>query len=478
MTRSGPDKKRAGGGIEPKPRKRRAFSSFQAALKWLDERVNVERVRPTHVDPNAFKLDRMRALMSALDDPQSVMPLIHVAGSKGKGSVCEMLTSCLGANGYAVGLYTSPHLVCVRERVRIGPEPIGEPAFTRLLAKVRAAADSVEDSHGAATYFECVTALAFLYFAEQAVDAAVIEVGLGGRLDSTNIITPAVCGITSIQREHTALLGDTIEQIAREKAGIMKRGVPCLTVPQAEPVIEVFEEVAGRVGATLGVLGREIEFTKRFESAHAMGPHTRVCVTTDGLAYEHLPVPLEGEHQAENCGLALAILQQLARLGFECVERSVALGLATTPRNGRLEVVWDKPRIIIDGAHTGESVRCLINAIGAHVRSDSMVVIFGCAADKDVDVMLEQIGRGADKVIFTRAADSPRAVDPAELQRRFQDVHGRMSQVVRPLREAINTAARAVGRDDLICITGSFMLAGEAKALLEAKRRQLAAAGV
>ena len=138
--------------------------------------------------------------------------------------------------------------------------------------------------------------------------------------------------------------------------------------------------------------------------------------------------------------------------------------------------MWDKPRIIIDGAHTGESIGRLISAIGAHIRSDSMVVIFGCASDKDVDNMLEQIGRGADKVIFTRAADNPRAMDPYELQRRFEEVHGRMSQVDPSLRDAINTAAKSVGRDDLICVTGSFVLAGEAKALLEAKRRDQVAA--
>lgn len=460
------------GTVEPKPRRRRPFADVEAAEKWLYERVNFERVRVPKADPEVFKLDRMRALMSALGDPQGATTLIHIAGSKGKGSVCEMLASCLHANGYATGLYTSPHLVHVRERVRIGGDAIAPEAFARLLGSVRDAAEGLDPSLGAPTFFECVTALAFLHFAEQAVDAAVIEVGLGGRLDSTNIITPEVCGITAIQLEHTAILGDTVEKIAREKAGIMKAGAPCLTVPQAPGVIAVFEEVAAGVGAPLLVLGREVEFTRRFESAHAMGPHTRVCVTTGPLAFEHLPVPFEGEHQGENCALALAILQQLASRGFEIVERLVAQGLASAPRNGRLERVWDRPRVIIDGAHTGESVRCLINAIGAHIRSDSMVVIFGCAADKDIDAMLEQIGRGADKVIFTRAEGNPRAVDPRELARRFEEVHGKMSQVEPTLRDAINTAARAVHRDDLICITGSFHLAGEAKALFGAKTRE------
>jgi dihydrofolate synthase/folylpolyglutamate synthase len=472
MSRGG--KKKAASGVETKPRKRRPFADAPEAEKWLSERVNFERVRLPRPDPDIFKLDRMRALAAALGDPQDATPMVHIAGSKGKGSVCEMLASCLCANGYAAGLFTSPHLVHVRERVRIGGDPIGEDAFARLMSRVRDAAETLPASLGEATFFECVTALAFLHYAEQAVDAAVVEVGLGGRLDSTNIITPVVAGITAIQLEHTAILGDTVEKIAREKAGIIKPGVPCLTVPQQPGVIAVFEEVASGAGAPLRVLGRDIEFTKRFESAHAMGPHTRVCVTSGDLAFEHLPVPFEGEHQAENCGLALAILQQLARSGFACTERGTAMGLAAAARNGRLEQVWDAPRVIVDGAHTGESLRCLINAIGAHIRCDSMVAIFGCAADKDIDAMLEQIGRGADKVIFTRAANNPRAVDPGELARRFEEVHGRMSQVAPTLRDAINTAARAVQRDDLICVTGSFHLAGEAKALFEAKKRELA----
>lgn len=473
--------------VEPKPksakankpgevRKRRPFSSLAQAEKWLDERVNVERVRPHRVAPETFKLDRMRVLMAELGNPQDTTPIVHVAGSKGKGSVCEMLAGCLGAHGYAVGVYSSPHLVTIRERIRIGTEAIGESAFARLMSRVRDAAETIEADQGAATYFECVTAAAFLYYAEQAVDVAVIEVGLGGRLDSTNIVSPIVTAISAIQLEHTAILGDTLEKIAAEKAGIMKPGVPCLTIPQTDGVIEVFERVAAEKGAGLLVLGREIEFTQRFEAAHAMGPHMRVCVTTGQQVLEHLPVPFEGEHQAQNCGLALAILQQLAILGFDHNERDVLLGLESSVKNGRLEEVWKSPRVIIDGAHTGESVRSLVNAIGAHVRSDSMVVIFGCAADKDIDTMLAEIGRGADKVIFTRASGNPRAIDPAELQRRFEDLHGKMAQVEPTLRDAINTAAKSVGRDDLICVTGSFYLAGEAKALFDAKKAELAAA--
>jgi dihydrofolate synthase/folylpolyglutamate synthase len=461
--------------IEASPAKRRSrpFSTYSAALKYLGDRVNFERVRATRVNTDAFKLDRMRALLRELGDPQTAYATVHVAGSKGKGSTCEMVSSCMQACGSTVGLYTSPHLTDVRERARINGEPIDESGLIHCLSRCRDAARAIEGEHGDATYFELMTAMAFVHFAEQAVDLAVIEVGLGGRLDATNVIEPTVCGITSIQLEHTEILGTDLETIAGEKAGIMKPGVPVVSVPQAKEVLEVFRARAEGVGCPLHVLGKDIDYSSRFESSHGMGPHARVCVSTERSAYEHLAVPLMGEHQAPNCGLALAIVDRLRAAGFDAPERDVARGLAETPRRGRMDLVWNEPRIMVDGAHTGQSVQALVRAIGAHLRCDSMVVIFGCPADKDLDQMLEEIGRGADKIIFTKSTDNPRAMDPSELRRRFEELTGKMAQVEPTVKDAINTAARAVGRDDLVLVTGSFWLAGEAKALLDAKRSEL-----
>lgn len=471
---SGGKQRSASGVIEPAPKKRRfrPFSSYSAALKFLDDRVNFERVRPQRVDREGFTLDRMHALLAALGDPQESLSVVHVAGSKGKGSTCEMVASCMRACGSTVGLYTSPHLTDVRERARINGEPIDETGFIRCLSRCRDAAKEIAGEHGEPTYFELTTAMALVHFAEQAVDLAVLEVGLGGRLDSTNVVRPVVCGISEIQLEHTAILGDTLEEIAAEKAGIMKPGVPVVTVPQTKEVLTKFRAIAGEVGAELLVLGKDIDYSSRFEASHGMGPHARVCVSSDRSAYEHLPVPLMGEHQAPNCGLALAIVDQLRGKGFNAPEREVALGLAATPRHGRMEMVWDEPPIMIDGAHTGESVRALVRGIGAHLRCDSMVVIFGCAADKNIDEMLEEIGRGADKIIFTKSSTNPRAMNPAELRKRFEALTGKMAQVEPTAKDAINVAARAVGRDDLILVTGSFWLAGEARALLEAKKAE------
>jgi dihydrofolate synthase/folylpolyglutamate synthase len=443
------------------------IDNYTLALKYLSERTNVERTRPDRVAAEVFKLDRMAALLDHLDNPQRDVRCVHVAGSKGKGSVVEMTASCLAGCGYTTGVYTSPHLVDVRERIRINREMIGYGAFARAAQRVAQAAETIRRKHGEATFFETMTAMALCHFAEQAVDLAVIEVGLGGRLDATNLVQPEVTAVTAIQLEHTVLLGDTLEKIAAEKAGIFKPGVPALTIPQPKEVLEVFRHSASQVAAPLEVVGKEIEFSCRFESSPELGPHTRVCLSTARSNFEHLPVPLKGEHQAYNCGLALAILDKLRDRGFDTPERKVAEGLAATPSEGRMEMVPGSPRIVLDGAHTPDSIRALMRAIGANVRYDSMVVVFGCAADKDVRRMLEQVATGADKVIFTKAMGSGRAMDPRELARRFVEISPKMTQVARSLEDALGLAARAVGRDDLICVTGSFYLAGEAKKHLQ-----------
>lgn len=386
-----------------------------------------------------------------------------------------MVASMLEACGYAVGVFTSPHLVDVRERVRINRLAIPPQDFAGMMGPVAAAVEAVRRREGEASYFEVMTALGLAYFAEQAVDLAVLEVGLGGRLDSTNVVTPEVAAVTEIQLEHTQILGDTLAKIGREKAGIFKPGVPALSVPQKPEVLEVFRETAEAVVCPLRVLGREVDFSYRFEASPELGPHARVSVVTRRSNYEHMPVPLKGEHQARNCGLALAILDTLRERGFDCPEREVAVGLARTRQDGRMERAWERPTVILDGAHTPESVECLIKALGAHLRYDSMVMIFGCATDKNIDAMLAKVALGADKIIFTRAGDSPRSADPRELHRRFGEGGGKMTQVADTLEQAFNSAARAVGRDDIIVVTGSFYLVGQAKKYLTdlaARRRR------
>ena len=444
--------------------------SFAQASKVLESLPNMEKQRPGLPVTEHFKLDRMRALLEKLGNPQNAAPCVHVAGSKGKGSMVEMLASGLSGCGYAVGIYTSPHLVDVRERIRIGAVPIAEAEFTSTFNEVLGAAGEIEREHGSVSYFEVMTAMSMLHFKEQAVDISVIEVGLGGRLDATNVVSPALTCVTQIQLEHTQILGSTLAEVAREKAGIFKAGVPALSVPQDEEAMASLRQVAEEVGAPFYVLGEDIEYNQRFEADANLGPHMRVGLMTERGEYEHIAVPLPGEHQAHNCGLALAALDRLKTLGFDTPEVRVADGLATTSRLGRAEVVWEQPRTIVDGAHTPDSVGALVRAIGAHARYDSMVVVFGCSSDKDIDGLLEEISRGADKIVFTKASDTARAMDPHVLSARYTELTGKVAEVKEDVREAINTAARAVAKDDIILVTGSFYVAGEAKKLFLEKQ--------
>lgn len=446
------------------------FVNHEAAMEFLNSTINIERVRPDKVSSEVWKLDRMRALMSALGDPQDALEIVHIAGSKGKGSTCNMLEGMLQGCGYTTGVFTSPHLVDVRERVRISGVPITEQAFDDALAECRGAASEIESEHGKATYFEILTALALLVFAHQAVDIVVLETGLGGRLDCTNIVNPRIVGLTQIQLEHTQILGDTLEKIATEKAGIIKPGCVAISVPQDDSVLNVFRAKADALAAPLRVLGQDIIYTQRFQSGIQSGPSGLICVGEEEIGFEHVTVPLMGMHQAPNCGLALAIIIHLRELGFDLPERGVVAGLAQIERRGRLEQLMERPRIFIDGAHTPDSVRSAIHAVAAHLDYDSLIVVFGCASDKDIPGMIDALATGADKVIFTRAAANPRAMDPEELRAACLGANAVMCESAPSVKDAINAAASVCDHgQDLILITGSFYVVGEAKHLIESK---------
>ncbi len=446
------------------------FVNHDAAIEFLNSTINIERVRPDKVSSDVWKLDRMSALMSALGDPQEALDIVHIAGSKGKGSTCNMLEGMLQGCGYTTGVFTSPHLIDVRERVRVAGVPITEQTFDDALAECRAAASSIENDHGKVTYFEMLTALALLVFAQQAVDVVVLETGLGGRLDCTNIVNPRVVGLTQIQLEHTQILGDTLEQIAGEKAGIIKPNCVAISVPQDEQVINVFRAKADELKAPLHVLAEDIIFTQRFQAGIHSGPSGLICVGDEETGFEHVVVPLMGMHQAPNCALALAIIIELRKIGFDLPERGIIAGLTQIDHRGRLERVMERPRIFIDGAHTPDSVRSAIQAVAAHLDYDSLIVVFGCACDKDFPGMIEALATGADKVIFTRAASNPRAADPDELRAACLGANGVMSESAPTVKDAINAAASVCDHgQDLILITGSFYVVGEAKHLIESK---------
>lgn len=437
------------------------ITNYTTAMRWLYEHVDYERMRIVPYNKRTFSLERVRKMLGLLGDPHLQTKFVHIAGTKGKGSTCAMLASMLQACGYTIGLYTSPHLVDLRERIAIDGDMISYAEVASIFRQIA----QIEDKLGATppTFFEILTVAAMCHFADQAVDLVVLETGLGGRLDSTNVVTPLVCGITAISLDHTNILGNTLPEIAREKAGIFKKNVAAVSVAQTPDVTKALDEVAQRIGAPLEFTGNQIAVSYRFEATRELGPHSRVCVNTPTSRYDHLAVPLRGEHQAHNCGLALAILDKLKAHDFVLPEQQVIDGLAKTPSPGRMEEVWTEPRIVIDGAHNAASLQALIRALGAHIAYDSLVLVFGCGQDKDIPGMLKQISLGADKVIFTRAKANPRAAEPEDLITCFSELSGKMAQVAPNLTGALQLARRAVSREDLIVITGSFYLAGEAK---------------
>lgn len=445
-----------------------AFRTYNSAMRYLFDKTDYEKQRKLRYNVTTFDLRRIKALLKSLGNPHKRISTVHIAGTKGKGSTATMLAKMIEVNDYTVGLYTSPHVSTLHERIVINSKMITEKQMLGLLNRMHASIESFSAKGDTLTFFEIMTALAFMHFDDCDVDVAVIETGLGGRLDSTNVIKPAVVGITSISLDHQDLLGDTIDRIAKEKAGVMKEGVHVVTVPQDPEAMKVLKHHALSVNAPLSVTGKDIDFSSRFESSREEGPHTRICLTTEKSRFEHLRVPLPGAHQALNCGLALAMLDKLKDHGYEIDDEKAADGLSQVSLIGRMEIITSNPRIIVDAAHNAASIRALIHAIGQHVPYDSMVIIFGCNCDKDVRGMLEQLQYGADKMVFTRS-NSPKAMFPQDLAEIYAEVCGKMCQTAMTLREAVRIAKSAISREDLICIAGSFYLVGQAKEQLQQK---------
>jgi len=444
-----------------KVKTKKAFRSYQQAMKYLFERTDYEKEKRLRYNVSTFNLARMKKLLSLLGNPHSKIRTVHIAGTKGKGSTATMLARMLEANGYSVGLYTSPHVVNLHERITVNSDMVSRSEMRELLNRAYTPVEKLSKTD-APTFFEIMTAAAFMHFVDKAVDIAVIETGLGGRLDSTNVIKPQVVGITSLSIDHQHQLGDSIGSIAEEKAGVFKRGVPVITVQQDPAAMRVLKSQAIAAEAPFSVTGNDIDFSHRFETSREHGPHTRICLTTPTSKFEHFRVPLHGKHQAINCGLALAMLDKLKAVGYEIDNEKTSLGLSKVSLAGRMEMICQDPRVMIDGAHNAASIQALIHAIGQNIPYDSMVVIFGCNSDKDVRGMLERLQYGADKVIFTRS-NSVKAVPPDELAEMYTEICGKMCQTASSLGQALQLAKSAVSKEDLICITGSFYLIGQAK---------------
>jgi dihydrofolate synthase/folylpolyglutamate synthase len=380
---------------------------------------------------------------------------VHIAGTKGKGSTAAMLESCLRAAGYHTALYTSPHLHTFRERIRIGADKISRDEVIELVAELRPLVERMPEL----TTFEVITTIGFLHFARCDVEVAVVEVGLGGRLDATNVLSPEVAVITSISRDHTYLLGDTLGEIAREKGGIIKPRIPTVSAPQRAEAIQALEAISKSRGSRLVEIYRDWDYEAG--PADREGQSFAVRRVVDGgspLDGEYW-IPLLGRHQLENAASAVATLDLLRQRGFEIPVQAVQQGLREVRWPGRMEILSQDPLVVVDCAHNPYSARALREALKEWFPDRNWVMVFGASADKDIAGMLEALVPISDYTIVTRA-DHPRAMAPIELADVVAEVGGG-AEVSLNVSKSLERALAMMDPDNGLLATGSIFLVAD-----------------
>lgn len=462
------------------PNSSRAYAD---ALAYLATRIDYERAPP--VPPlRDFKLDRMRRLLTLLGNPEQGLRIVHVAGTKGKGSTATMIAEVLRAAGLRTGLFTSPHLTAVEQRWMVDGQVAPAEELPILVEIVRRAADELDaqadlpDSLGRPTFFELTTAIGLVHFRRQQCQAAVLEVGLGGRLDATNVCQPEATVITTISFDHTKLLGDTLGAIAGEKAGIIKPGIPCVVgVRGAEPR-QVIEARAREVGAPVFGIDVDFDVQTHANSAGVSGA-SLTYRELGGVDYQLADVRLamHGEHQALNGAIAIATLRTLVGRGWDVSEEAIRQGLSTARCPARVEVFAGPPVVIVDAAHNVASVESLVRVLEQEFAGRPGRLIFAASADKDVFGMLERLAPKFAAIYLTRFVDNPRSVPPAQLAgivsqlrektrwRRNSTGLPRPTVWENPV-DAWREARRDPQPDEFICVAGSFFLAAELRPLV------------
>ncbi len=431
--------------------------AYNQALDYIYSFVDYSLKHASELAKAHFDLDRMRAFLAFLGHPERRYPVIHIAGTKGKGSVAALCAGALHAAGYRTGLYTSPHLQDFAERIQVDRTPIPHADLAALVEEIKPSIAQVPYL----TTFEITTALGFLYFARRNVDAAVIEVGLGGRLDATNVVTPLVSVITSLSYDHTAVLGDTLAQIAAEKGGIIKPGRPVVSAPQAEEALDVIRRLCAERDAPLTLVGRDIHYESL---GHSLDGQSLRIRTQAGEALE-VRIPLLGAHQVVNAAVAATALWTARREGLSVGDGAIRAGFAATEWPGRFEVVRREPPVVLDSAHNVDSARKLAETVNEYFAGWPVVLIVGASEDKDIAQMLRVWKSHLDlrKVIATRAAH-PRALEPEELLRRAAQA-GVEGEAVMPVEAALARALEVAGDSALVLSAGSIFVTAAVRAV-------------
>ena len=430
--------------------------AYKDALDYLYSFVDFSMQKADTYSPERFKLERMQALVASMDNPQAAYPSIHVAGTKGKGSVCILCASALHEAGYKVGLYTSPHLDDYAERIQVDGEFISHSDLVEMVEVIKPYVAAIPEL----TTFEITTALAFMYFKQRKVDAAVIEVGLGGRLDATNVLNPLVSVITSISYDHTQLLGNTLTLIAGEKAGIIKPGIPVVSSPQDEEARQVIARVAGEHGCSLVQVGRDVLF--EVISKSLAGQTIRVSfVGANADDSLDVNIPLLGAHQAANAATAYAALEIYARNGLKIDQKAIQRGFSQAFWPGRFEVVHTSPPVVLDCAHNRDSAQKLRLTLAEYFPGKHVILVFGASEDKDIEGMFTELMPVVKELIAVKSFH-PRAIDPdklVEMAHRF----GHPVACIEDIPQAVQKALQLAGDGDLVLITGSIFVVAEAR---------------
>ena len=441
---------------------------YKAALAYIEKFIDYERSPDFSRQARLYNLNRISLLLERLGNPQDRLRVIHIAGSKGKGSTAALIASVLTHAGYKTGLFTSPHLITPRERCRINNELISESDIAYYIDKLKPAIDTVSASEfGRVSFFEIYTALAFSYFADKATDFAVIEVGLGGRLDATNVVTPVTTVITPISLEHTAILGETYSEIAGEKAEIIKHKCPLALAPQYPEARAVFEKVASKRSAPI----IEIKASPQSDSDSS---GSRIIYNADGLpvaqhfdvetnsdSYPQLTIPLLGHHQFVNATTALAGLECLKQQGYVIPRTSVYAGLKNVQWNGRIQQVRSAPIVVLDGAHSPVSMEALCRTLRESFHYTRVIFVVSFMKDKNLKTIGSIISKTADAVIATQVAGNPRVIPAESIQNAWSGTCLNVTECPDP-ESAIAKALSDASPTDLICITGSLYLVGQA----------------
>ena len=496
--------------------------NYKYAVDYINSFVNFEKI-PKYQYTTSFRLERMEAILEELGNPHKGLNAIHVAGSKGKGSTCAITAYILKEAGYKVGLYTSPHLLDFRERIRIldsdnglkaqgsrlkgsaySLEPaalnqfegmISEEEFIELVEEIMPVAEKFREhkSFGKASFFEIVTACAFLYFKKQEVDVMVLETGLGGRLDATNVVMPLACGITNISLEHTDKLGDTLEKIAYEKAGIIKRQkaqgkrqkLKVISARQEKEAGDVIRKICKERNANLYEMDKDIKYSivssdensQVFDTSTAFKPRPLgrgkyiplsinpelvewVDLEGPGYVYKNLELNLIGMHQVENAAISIGVAGSLGDK-FKIKESDIRRGLKNAIWPGRLQVISRNPYIILDGAHNFASISALISSVKKLFKYRKLISVFGISSDKDATGVSSMLGAVSDIVILTKAKDNSRARDTETLKANFKKPELILEESSNA-DEAIEKALKLADKEDLILVTGSLFLVGDA----------------